>query len=111
MGGGGGGDNGAQAARDREFWAQEHQQELAIAASAQESADAVKQQLAGTQLDWLRQYGQTSAMKQAGIPAPFSTMGGGFTTQLLDTAGNPLPLDKSLSTLGKPVPALAGLRG
>jgi hypothetical protein len=108
--GGGGGDGGAQqAAADQAFWQKQRDLANQIGEQAQMTAEATRQQLSGTQLDWLRQFGQTSAMKEAGIPAPFSTVGGGFQTALLDTAGNILP-GAGLSSVGKPVPALAGAR-
>ena len=109
---GGGGDSGSaeQAARDQAFWQQQIKDANQIGQEAIVTAEAVRQQVTGTQLDWLRQFGQTSAMKEAGIPAPFSTVGGGFQTPLLGTAGNVLP-GADLSQFGKPLPALGGARG
>jgi hypothetical protein len=107
--GGGGGDGGAQqAAADQAFWQQYIQYNTKLGEQAKVTAEATRQQLTGTQLDWLRQYGQTSAMKEAGIPAPFSTVAGGFQTPMLGSAGNILPgLD--LSKIGTASPALQAL--
>ena len=46
--------------------------------SIKDAATAQQQQMGGLQLDWLRNYGQTPAMKAALIPAPFSTVAGGL---------------------------------
>lgn len=91
MGGGGGG-NPSSVMLSK--WEQD-QLTQQMDAARNEAAKATQQQLAGTQLDWLRTYGQSSAMAAmtaANIPAPFSTKAGGFDTALLGTAGNLLPL-------------------
>lgn len=51
---------------------------------------ATQQNIGGINLDWLKQYGQTSAMAVAGIGAPFSAISGGFSTPFLKTSGAPL---------------------
>lgn len=57
--------------------------------SAKATATATQMQMGGLQLDWLRNYGQTAAMKAAGIPAPFSAVTGGIGTPFASTAGKP----------------------
>lgn len=57
--------------------------------SARQTANVTQQQMGGLQLDWLRTYGQSPAMKAAGIPSPFSTISGGFQNPFASTAGKP----------------------
>jgi hypothetical protein len=108
MGGGGGGGEAQQAAANAAFWQQQIVDANAIGQQAIQTEQVTRQQLTGTQLDWLRQYGQSAAMKEAGIPAPFSTAGGGFQTPILGIGGNLLSTG-NVSSLGKPQPALSGL--
>lgn len=58
--------------------------------SVKETASATQKQLGGINLDWLRNYGQINAMQTAGIPAPFSTVSGGFQTPFMSTSGTPI---------------------
>jgi hypothetical protein len=82
MGGGGGSDNSQNNWLTMQLMQQWQD-------SAKATATATQQQMGGLQLDWLRNYGQTSAMKAAGIPSPFSTVTGGFQNPFASTAGRP----------------------
>lgn len=55
-----------------------------------EAVRATQQNVGGLALEWLRNYGQTTAMKAAGIGAPFSTIGGGFATPFAKSTGAPV---------------------
>jgi hypothetical protein len=57
--------------------------------ASRQAADATKQSLSGTQLDWFRLYGQTPQMQDAGINSAFSTKGGGFSNPFLSAGGRP----------------------
>lgn len=57
----------------------------------QQSIIATKQNVGGVALDWLRNYGQTTAMQAAGIGAPFSTIAGGFSIPFAKPTGAPQP--------------------
>lgn len=87
MGGGGNSNNNDGGLTAAQVAALQQQEETA----KQQAADATKQSLSGTQLDWFRLYGQTPQMKDAGINAPFSTVGGGLATPFLTTAGKVAP--------------------
>jgi hypothetical protein len=56
-----------------------------------QAIQATQQNVGGLALEWLRNYGQTTAMKAAGIGAPFSTIGGGFATPFARASGAPMP--------------------
>lgn len=64
---------------------------------------ATQQTIGGISLDWLRQYGQTSAQASAGIGAPFSSISGGFSNPFTRASGAPLAagLSSSLGGLGR----------
>jgi hypothetical protein len=82
MGGGGGG--------GELTWQQQVAYTTQFEQARKQAADATQQQLAGVQMDWLRNYGQSTAMTAAGIPAPFATKGGGFATPFMSPAGAPI---------------------
>ena len=82
MGGGGGSSNDQQ----NSWLTQQLMQQWQT--SVQETAQATQKQLGSLNLDFLRTYGQTSAMKAAGIPSPFSTVSGGFQTPFASASGS-----------------------
>jgi len=82
--GGGGSDSSSQ----NDWFTQQLMQQWQQ--SVKDTAAATQKQLGGINLDWLRNYGQENAMQAAGIPAPFSTVSGGFQTPFTSRAGTPI---------------------